>query len=37
MDLLPIDVNIPDVKGMLLVWKPTGPEKKWRRKKISFE
>lgn len=22
----PIDVNIPDLKGMLLVWKPTGPE-----------
>lgn len=22
----PIDVNMPDLKGMLLVWKPTGPE-----------
>lgn len=23
----PIDVNMPILKGMLLLWKPTGPEK----------
>lgn len=26
-EILPIDVNMPDLKGMLLLWKPTGPGK----------
>lgn len=25
----PMDVNIPAVNGMLLLWKPTGPEQKY--------
>lgn len=27
LKILPIDVNMPDLKGMLLLWKPTGPAK----------
>lgn len=31
----PIDVNIPDLKGMLLLWKPTGPAARWQNLRIN--